>query len=210
MKLEKIGAIGDIHAEDERLSSALHFFAACNVDRVLSVGDIVDGLGDLVRCCELLQANDVDVVRGNHDRWLLEGSPISERASRDVQSDLEIYLRGLPTTRRYDTVRGQLLLCHGLGDNDMNRLTPDDYGYAIESNDELQALIRAGEYAFVVCGHTHRRMVKAFEGVTIINVGTLFREHEPMVALVDFASGEVEFYEISDEGVLSLAERHSL
>lgn len=68
--LKRIAAIGDIHAEDARLERALAHMAAVEVDAILAVGDIVDGPGDVNRCCEMLQARGVHVVRGNHDRWL--------------------------------------------------------------------------------------------------------------------------------------------
>jgi predicted phosphodiesterase len=72
-----------------------------------------------------------------------------------------------------------LLLCHGVGDNDMIRLQPGDVGYALESNLELTALIDAGVHRLVVGGHTHRVMVRRFGGLTVVNPGTLLRSADP-------------------------------
>lgn len=88
-------------------------------------------------------------------------------------------------------------LCHGLAESDMNRLRENDQGYALEANDELQELLATQEYRFVVNGHSHRRMVRDFGGVTVINVGTLFREHKPCFSVLDFDSGTVTFYDVS-------------
>jgi predicted phosphodiesterase len=104
----------------------------------------------------------------------------------------------------------RLLLCHGLGDDDMSRVTPDDFGYALESNDALQELLTTEQYRFVINGHTHRRMVRDFGGVTVINVGTLFRDHEPCFAVVDFERGQVEFFDIPNGGEIRRAARHPL
>jgi len=57
-----------------------------------------------------------------------------------------VYLAGLAPTRAVETSDGPLLLRHGIGDNDMCRLTPDDYGYAIEVNEDLARLVRERRY----------------------------------------------------------------
>ena len=196
MPLSRIGIIGDVHACDARLDAALKFLRAANVERILCVGDIVDGWGNGERCCELLQAFDVATVRGNHDRWLLNGE------MRDLDDSIALsslspnaveWLRALPSTRAFETTRGPLLLCHGVGDNDMKKLTPDDYGYALECNDELQMLIGAGTFRFAVGGHTHARMVRRFGALTWINAGALPDWSGPCFALADFSAGAVEF-----------------
>jgi len=70
-----IGVIGDVHACDDRLAGLLAFFESRDLDRIICVGDIVTGPGSPDRCVELLADADVLTVRGNHDRWLLEGMP---------------------------------------------------------------------------------------------------------------------------------------
>jgi hypothetical protein len=53
--LERIGLIGDVHTEDARLERAIRELVARGAERLLCVGDIVDGPGDLARCCDLLR-----------------------------------------------------------------------------------------------------------------------------------------------------------
>ncbi len=143
---------------------------------------------------------------GNHDRWRLRDA----ESAASAPDPLRDYLQALPPTREYETAAGSLLLCHGLGENDMNKLTPDDYGYALATNDELQELLVTQRYRFVINGHSHRRMVKDFGGVTVINVGTLFREHEPSFALIDFGVGEVIFYSVGGAGEITASARFAL
>ncbi len=198
MILQRIGIIGDVHAEDELLRIALEFLATQNVDDILCVGDVVDGAGDENRCCELLRAFGVKTVRGNHDRWMFENTMrhLHDATKReDLTTENEAFLRGLSSTRSFPTVAGDLLLCHGLGENDMQRLTPDDEGYALECKDELQRLLRDGKYRIVVAGHTHHRMVRDFGSLIVINTGTLFRPHEPCFATVDFGERWVQFHD---------------
>jgi predicted phosphodiesterase len=213
MKLSRLGLIGDVHAEAARLAAALDFLREQAVEAILCVGDIVDGYDSVDRCYELLMRDKVAVVRGNHDRWLVEGqmrnlpeATLMESLSAGSRS----LLASLPPTLRFDTVAGPLLLCHGLGSNDMRRLTPDDYGYALEVNEELNELIQQRQFRFIVNGHTHRRMVRHFPGLMVINAGTLYRDHDPCVALVDFNDAMVRFYKVGEGAVEGIAEEIEL
>lgn len=199
--LHRIGAIGDIHAEDEILERALAHLEARAVDKILGVGDVADGPGDLGRCCRLLEQHGVEVVRGNHDRWALTDALRSlPGAKAALEPDERRYLESLPVTRSYETPSGALLLCHGLDGDDMAGVRPDDFGYGLDNNDALWALVHAGEYRHVVNGHTHHRMVRRFDELTVINAGTLFREHDPCFAEIDFDAGLVVFFDALDQG----------
>lgn len=190
----RFGIVGDIHAEHEALEHALDTLRAEGVDAVLAVGDIVDGPGDVNACCRLLAANRVLAVRGNHERWFFRGymRDLPDATSSDeVDDESRTYLASLPATRSF----GSVLLCHGLGENDMAGVRPYDEGYALDTNDDLRALQQAPGVDIVVCGHTHRRMVRAFPGVVIVNAGTLLRGHEPCFGVVDLTGGVVTFFE---------------
>jgi putative phosphoesterase len=200
MTLTRTGIIGDVHGEDVRLENALRFMQERS-EKVFCTGDVVDGAGDVNRCCALLQEHEVVTVRGNHDRWLLEDSmrDLTEATPlAELNQESLAFLQALPLTHAFDTVAGRVLLCHGMGENDMQRVTPDDYGYALEVKYELHDLINAREFRIVIAGHTHRPMVRDFGGLTVINAGTLYRNHKPRVLLVDFASGEVEVYSFDE------------
>lgn len=194
--IRRAGLLGDIHAEHDLLAIALAELTRAAVDVVLAVGDIVDGEGSVDESVALLRRARVLAVAGNHERWLaagaLRGLPHATRPE-DLREDTLDYLRELPRTRTLTTALGAALLCHGMGDDDMAGLTPDDSGYALETNPALQTLLTDSAYRCVLAGHTHRRMVRRLGGVTFINAGTLARDGEPGYAIVDFASGHVEF-----------------
>jgi predicted phosphodiesterase len=148
-------------------------------------------------------------VAGNHERWLLAGeardlpdaTPLAE-----VGGEARAYLSSLPKTLEYETAAGRLLLCHGLGEDDMGGVRPGDYGYALESNFALLRLTLEAKYRFVVNGHTHQRMVRSFGRLTIINAGTLFREHQPCFLIADFENEFVQYYEFGSKVQVSDAE----
>ena len=200
-----LAVIGDIHCEDERLEIVLRHFASLNVDATLAVGDIVDGKGDVNRVCKLLAERAVLAVMGNHDRWFLEGrirdlpdaTPLS---AHNVSA--HAWLAKLPKTRCFQTARGPLLLCHGMGDDDMNAVYPNSEGYELESNLTLSNILNAKMYRVVINGHTHQPMVRRIQQLTIINGGSLCRQERPVCSVVDFDEGSVQFFEVNLNSVI--------
>jgi len=194
VRMRRVGLIGDLHCEDETLAFVLAQFSRLGTDTVLQVGDIADGEGDLNATIRLLVEHRVLAVRGNHDRWLLanqmrqvpHATPLESVSSASID-----FLSSLPATRELSSPRGEVLLCHGLGENDMAGVKPDHEGYDIDFNTELQRLIAQPRYRFVFNGHTHRPMLRSFGALSIINAGTLLRETERCFTLVDFDQGEL-------------------
>jgi putative phosphoesterase len=191
----RVGVIGDVHAEHLRLERALAFLQR-KADHILCTGDIADGVGSVDRACEMLQAHTVLCVRGNHDRWLVSNDVRTlNDATRleDVSESTIAFLSSLPPTRIFETPLGRMILCHGLGENDMAKVTPDDYGYALQVNDAFQELLRDPRFQLVLNGHTHSPMVRHFDGVSLINAGTL-RGDSPGVILLDFGTRTVDLF----------------
>lgn len=207
--LRRIGVIGDVHAEDAALEAALGFLRGLgDLDALLCTGDIVDGAGDVNRCCALLRQAGARTVRGNHDRWFLE--TVADRAPGHPHYAIDLFacafLAALPSTRRFRTPRGPLLLCHGLGADDMGGVYPDGSGTDPEAIFRLHALAGAAEFRFVLNGHTHRRMVRTVGDLTLINAGTLHRGYPDRGFLVaDFERGVAQFYDLADEGTITPA-----
>jgi predicted phosphodiesterase len=185
--LHRIGVIGDVHACDSRLASLLGDLAQRELDAIWCVGDIVTGPGDPDRCVELLQAAGAVTVRGNHDRWCLDGAlPVFADGHRleELDPPTRAYLRSLPATHEAAAPDGTpVLLCHGLGPDDMNHASADDFGYALEANDGLMAL-RAEGRRIVVKGHRHRPSIWRVAPLTLIDAGTLCADHTDRCGVV--------------------------
>lgn len=200
-----IGIIGDIHAEDQLLGEAISFLKGQGVEMILCVGDIADGQGDVDLCCTMLRHEGIQAVQGNHDRWLLEHwmRDVNDATQLDdISHESTAYLYSLPTTYEFLTPGGASLLCHGLGNNVMAKVTPDDYGYAIEANMELQQFIQERKYHYIINGHTHEAMVRSFDQLTIINAGSLKRGHTPGFLIVDFCQGYVQFFSFDATSII--------
>lgn len=212
--LARAGIIGDVHGQRAALAAALDFFrAAPDLDVLLCTGDVLGGDGSADACCRLLEEAGVFTVRGNHERWRFETEPFHaelmkladpedlrdwpERLSREAHD----WLASLPATREFDTPTGRLLLCHGLGADDMAGVGPFDSDAELAENGTLQALVAAASVRFVVNGHTHRRMVRRIGPLTFVNAGTLLPP-EPTISVADFGAMRVDFYTVGGDGMV--------
>lgn len=211
--LVRLGLIGDVHAEDQLLARTLEQMTPGRVDRVLCTGDLVDGFGNVDRVCALLQARGVLVVRGNHDRWIRADEartlPNAHRMT-DLAVESIGYLKELPKTHTLDVPSalggGRVMLCHGIGENDMCQLLPDDHGYAISANSDLLGVLFDPTVRLMIGGHTHTPMVRRFERgagkrpLFVVNPGTLARDGAPGFAIVDLAQGRADFFRLAAQG----------
>ncbi|AKF07092.1 metallophosphoesterase family protein [Sandaracinus amylolyticus] len=204
MRLARFGIVGDVHGEHLALARALDSLRAWGAERILVVGDVLDGPGDVERCLDQLRAPDVDVVAGNHERWFLERTMRKlPHATSELSPSALAFVRTLPRTLRYETPAGPLLLCHGLGDDDMAGVRPWDEGYALASNTALQQLLDGREIRWVARGHTHQRMIRHFgAALTILNAGTLARDEQPGLLRVDLHARVAERLDVIGERVV--------
>jgi predicted phosphodiesterase len=216
--VQKLGLIGDVHTEDGLLDRALRELRLCGAEVILCVGDITDGQGDLGRCCELLQRHHVLAVGGNHDRWILAdlshdlSDPVVQRRlptgilshlaslRKSIPDAAFAYLSTLPSIRTMTTRRGTILLCHGLGSNDTAFVGADDSPAVLHENTELAGLRATCGVRIIFNGHTHRRMVRHFDGLTLVNAGTLHPRQQPGAILVDLMDGHVVWLHLTDGG----------
>lgn len=209
-ELNYIGVIGDVHCEHELLKVTVDFLKKKDVEEIFCVGDLADGKGDINQCCNILKEEKIITVMGNHDRWLLNGEMRSLKEAtllKALSQKSKELIHSLPITVNFSTYSGMGLLCHGLAENNMAKVSPCDYGYAIESNTDLQKIIKEKKYNYIINGHTHKRMVRKFHNITIINAGTLKREHQPCFLIVDFIKKIVYFFAITKNNIVEEIEK---
>jgi len=202
--VRRLGVIGDVHAEDELLQAAVDCLRTEGAELVVCTGDLCDGGGNVEACCELVAQEQIITVRGNHDRWCLTGR------ARDLPGATQLeglsdwarsFLEQLPPSVELAAEGGPLLLCHGIGDNDMGQLKAADEGYALDNNWELQQILRDDHFRYMVAGHTHEEMVRRLGRMTVINAGTLSREHQSGFVLVDFGGAVAQFFHFEEGGI---------
>ena len=104
------------------------------------------------------------------------------------------FAQTLPPYLNLQVPFGSALLCHGVGANDMEGIYPGG-----EDDTLIYALKGRRIYGWdrvMLCGHTHKRLVRTVGTLTIINAGTLRRDNEPCFSVVDFETGEAQFYNL--------------
>lgn len=208
--IRRVGVLGDVHGEAEALEAALALFREARVTDVLCVGDVVDG-PDVGRCLSLLRQAEVTVVRGNHERWCLADEMRSlPDATPTLTGEDRAYVESWPTSLRFETPMGGLLLCHGVGEDDMAELRPTTRGYGLLEIAKLRGLMLDPEVSFMLGGHTHARMVRRFQGLVAINAGTLAQAHDPCVCVLDFETRRFAFHDARVGGGMPLVEEGEL
>ena len=178
-----LGVITDIHNNLPALEAVLARIQDC--DGIICCGDII-GIGphpeEVVQ--QLMRVPNLTAVRGNHDRYLLEGMPTAvpnnehmgegemgmhrwEHARLSVSSVQ--FLRSLPYRADIDFGGLHIAVMHYCMD-DANRYvnyTPDP------SPDNLLRMF-AGETADIILyGHDHAPCVQRADGKLFINAGSL-------------------------------------
>jgi predicted phosphodiesterase len=200
--ISRVGIVGDIHGEHERLARSLEWLHGQRLDALWCTGDIADGRGCINRSCDLLLEARVHTVAGNHDRWLLQNR-VRHISDAHLQADLtentREFLLTLPRQTRFETVMGRALLCHGVADNDLAKVWPGTARSGIRRCRELDALLEKGECRFLINGHMHFRVLIDFPQLLMMNAGTL-KGDSAGISIVDFAAGSISAYELKDSG----------
>ena len=198
--LRRFALIGDVHAEDERLQTALAYVKKAGVEHILCVGDVADGHGDLDQTMRLLSLANVLVVRGNHERWFLADELRTLRVvqfqdeHREAAETMRFWLPCIEVS----TVKGPLLLCHAERLDDGSVIKPHHTDTEVRAIEAWQQIALSGRYRFMAAGHTHDVMVRALDGITILNPGTLKRDDSPGFAIVDLEAMTMALFDLED------------
>ena len=213
MNMERIGIIGDVHAEHQRLETALGMLEKRKVDLLLCTGDLPDGRGDLDLCCSTLINAGALVVAGNHDRWFLEEKVrhvANAHCRRLALPSTVQFLESLPRTRYIDTGLGQLILCHGVLNNDLAKIWPGSKNSGCQRSSELdRLLLQHVAPRFFINGHMHFRTIIDFPRTQMINAGTLKGQHAGF-CMLDLTALKLDSFNFIDDGQAELVRTFDL
>jgi len=210
--IKRLGVIGDLHGEDQRLDNALEWLHGESLDAIVCTGDVADGRGCINRSCDLLAAAGVATVAGNHDRWLLQDRVrhlIDAHLAAELSESSREFLASLPQQRTLETIEGALLLCHGIADNDLAKAWPGTARSAVRRSNELDALIDEASYRFLINGHMHFRVLIDFPELLLINAGTLKGEFGG-ITVIDFETAQISAFEVADAGRPNRVSEHQV
>ncbi len=157
----RIAIISDIHSNIEALTEVMKVIEGANVDRIVSLGDVVGYGASPNPCCDIVRANAEVTLLGNHDAAVAGRMDYSfyydaarhalDWSASQISEDNRQWLRSLPYTYRI----GDVGFSHG------SPIEPKAYEYifALEQARELTPyLADLPEVTFI--GHSH--LCKAF------------------------------------------------
>lgn len=169
--VEKIGVIGDVHGRFDALTRAVEALRAQQLDLLVCLGDIYDHTASTDDCCRLLDEQGILTIRGNHDRWFLEAAFRDDKLRASVSPQALTFLENLPATKELTTAGGTVLICHGIGNNDLAHL-PRAFPNAF-----VRRAIRLGtlsaQHRMVLHGHSHVQESRRYRGIHFLSVGEL-------------------------------------
>ena len=179
--MSELALISDIHGNGVALDTVLADLARRGVDQIVCLGDLAAGGPQPHEVIARVRELGCPVVRGNADRWLLEGLPPGPSAetrrlgavvawarARLAPDDLD-YLAALPQTLSVGATDGPSLFCfHGSPRADIDSLlatTPD------AELDQLMA--EAPQATLNAGGHTHLQLLRRHRDRLLINPGSV-------------------------------------
>jgi predicted phosphodiesterase len=179
--MSELALISDIHGNGVALDAVLTDLARRGVGQVVCLGDLAAGGPQPHEVIATVRELDCPVVRGNADRWLLEGLPPGRSAEtrrlgevvawareRLAPADLD-YLAALPQTLRIGAAAGPSLFCfHGSPRADLDSLL------ATTPEAELDDLLAEAPQATLnAAGHTHLQLLRRHRDRLLVNPGSV-------------------------------------
>lgn len=169
--MTRIAVITDVHADVHALRDAFTQIDHFGIETILCCGDLLDyGLfpeGTLA----LLRERNVVAIRGNHDRWAIEGG--QDMSGWDLTAKAVAYLQSLPQGWRKVIDGVAVVLAHGRPGDDMNGVDSTAPGW------ELAKILDDAQADVLFLGHTHAPFIRRVNAKLIINPGALLRDPGP-------------------------------
>ena len=163
----KIAFISDIHGNYSALSAVFKNIKKLKIEKVYCLGDIVNYYYEPDKCINLLKKNNVECIKGNHEKILFEtykskiklekyyklyGSSIKINHIKLKKKHLK-YLKSLNYQKKININGKKILLAHGAP-------WKNDFYFYPDLEKKWINRITKYEYDFIILGHTHISMKK--------------------------------------------------
>jgi putative phosphoesterase len=174
----RVAVLSDIHGNLPALEAVIADVDGSGVDAVLVAGDVIGGAFPAEVFDRLMSLPDVRIVRGNADRFVLEGT---DEYGEDWEAERERIgaarldaVASWPLTHEVEIEGlGRTLVCHAIPTADepiFTRITPDE---------DVTALLGELDADLLVVGHTHMQFDRRLPtGLRIVNAGSVGMPYE--------------------------------
>lgn len=193
----RIGFISDVHAAPAPLEQALSALHAAGVSQIFCLGDIA-GYGDaLEHTVTLLQKNDCQCIRGNHEQWYLERN-IDEPDSGFIKG----YFEQLPNYIELEAEDRRIYLVHASPPDLLTggiRLL-DEHGTMLsQEQQQWSQQLAQFDYDALIVGHTHQVFAERLGSTLVINPGSTVYNHS--CAILNLPAMTVEWIALSGKPI---------
>jgi putative phosphoesterase len=212
MRVVRIALISDVHGNDVAFAAALRDVERVGVDRVVCLGDVLQGGAQPAQSCARLRELGCEVVLGNADDFLLEvpadsPEPVTERllevrewTRRELGADGLELIRSFAPTAEVEADGARILCFHGSPSSYDDVLIPELEQAALEP------FLGHGRFDLLAGGHTHKQWSRVLDDALFVNpgsVGLAYDHHQPEddFRLTPFAEYAVAFVGASGVGV---------
>lgn len=215
----RVAVLADVHGNVPALEAVLADIDDLAPDEVLVGGDLVGRGPQGSAVVALIRERGWRTIRGNHEEYLLafrdrevpaewlhldEWAAARWMAAELSESDVD-YIRALPFSARARRDEG-LLLTHGSPKSTSDGLGP------WSRDSKLEGLMGGIDEDLLVCGHTHRPMVRHSKHGMVVNVGSVGlpfnRDRRAQYAILSRSAGtwtaELRQVEYDVDAILSI------
>jgi putative phosphoesterase len=174
-----LALISDIHGNGVALDTVLADVTAREVDEIICLGDVAAGGPQPRQVLRRMRELGCRAVRGNADRWLLDGMPAGRsEASRRLRETVRwaraqladedlAYVAALPASLSCSVGGLQLFCCHGSPRSDLEPLLATTSAAALD-----EAFADTGARVFAA-GHTHLQLLRQHGDSLLANPGSV-------------------------------------
>jgi predicted phosphodiesterase len=170
----RVGLFSDVHANAVAFDALLADLERCPVDRLVCLGDVIQGGPQPVECLDRLRSLDCRVVMGNADWYVLTAEPGPEPESESQQrarawtfdqlsdADREYVESFEPTVDE-----PPVLAFHGSPTSFDDVILPD------MPEDEFRRILGDHTAPILTGGHTHQQFLRRRAASTFVNPGSV-------------------------------------
>jgi predicted phosphodiesterase len=170
----RIGLFSDTHGNAVAFDAFLDDLARRPVDRLVALGDMVQGGSQPVECVERLRALGCPVVMGNADWFVLTGEPGAEPVTEQQEANRLWTLAQLSDADR-EFVRSfrptvdepPVLGFHG------SPASFDEVILPLKEEDELRRHFAGSDARILAGGHVHQQFVRRLGSSLFLNPGSV-------------------------------------
>lgn len=184
----KLAVLSDIHGNLPALQAVLADMAKQGVDQTVNLGDSLSGPLQPAETADLLMAQGLVTIRGNHERQVLD---LLDRAvpldpldtdgytAAQLQPPHIAWLRSLPASL---WLAPDVLMCHGTPHSDLQywlETTEPGLGQGhatgMRPATQQEVVVRLGDVraSLVLCGHTHVPRAVQVGPTLVVNPGSV-------------------------------------